>query len=317
MRVRGTARLLRCLGGAALVAAGLGGLAVAAGLAPPAGASPLNQPMVGMAATPDGHGYWLVAADGGIFTFGDAAFLGSRGGTLLTHSIVSIRSTSDGRGYWMAAADGSVFNFGDAAFFGNAASTSLSYPVVGMAPTPDGQGYWLVAADGGVFTDGDAAFLGSEGALGLAPNLAGFVFPFQHSSVALPPQTWSLDQGVDIGTIGGACGAGAVEVAVANGVVIQEGISGFGPAAPVMVVVEPGNLLNGRYFYYGHALPALVPVGASVSAGQPIAEVGCGIVGISTGPHLEIGTCLGGPCPAFSTSAYMEQLLLGTYLPLT
>jgi hypothetical protein len=36
------------------------------------GASHLNQPIVGMAATPDGRGYWLVAGDGGVFTFGDA-----------------------------------------------------------------------------------------------------------------------------------------------------------------------------------------------------------------------------------------------------
>ena len=30
-----------------------------------------------MAATPSGGGYWLVAADGGIFSFGSAAFYGS------------------------------------------------------------------------------------------------------------------------------------------------------------------------------------------------------------------------------------------------
>ncbi len=41
----------------------------------------LNQPIVGMAATPDGGGYWLVASDGGIFAFGDAPFWGSAGGT--------------------------------------------------------------------------------------------------------------------------------------------------------------------------------------------------------------------------------------------
>jgi hypothetical protein len=32
------------------------------------GAVPLNASIVGMAATADGHGYWLVVADGGIFT---------------------------------------------------------------------------------------------------------------------------------------------------------------------------------------------------------------------------------------------------------
>ena len=44
------------------------------------GGTRLNRPIVGMAATPDGGGYWLVAADGGIFTFGDARFYGSMGG---------------------------------------------------------------------------------------------------------------------------------------------------------------------------------------------------------------------------------------------
>jgi hypothetical protein len=32
-----------------------------------------------MAATPDGGGYWLTAADGGVFTFGDAPYDGSAG----------------------------------------------------------------------------------------------------------------------------------------------------------------------------------------------------------------------------------------------
>jgi hypothetical protein len=33
--------------------------------------------MVGMASSPDGKGYWLVAADGGVFAFGDAQFAGN------------------------------------------------------------------------------------------------------------------------------------------------------------------------------------------------------------------------------------------------
>ena len=44
------------------------------------GGNTLNKPMVGIASTPDGKGYWLVAADGGVFSFGDAGFYGSMGG---------------------------------------------------------------------------------------------------------------------------------------------------------------------------------------------------------------------------------------------
>ena len=47
----------------------------------------LSRPIVAMAATPDGKGYWLVASDGGIFTFGDAPFLGSTGGVVLNKPI--------------------------------------------------------------------------------------------------------------------------------------------------------------------------------------------------------------------------------------
>ena len=52
------------------------------------GGTKLNSPIVAMTATSSGEGYWLFAADGGVFAFGDAAFMGSAGGTKLARQVV-------------------------------------------------------------------------------------------------------------------------------------------------------------------------------------------------------------------------------------
>jgi murein DD-endopeptidase MepM/ murein hydrolase activator NlpD len=92
----------------------------------------------------------------------------------------------------------------------------------------------------------------------------------------------SIDQGVDFLAPGGT-----PLYAMGPGIIVQEGISGFGPNAPVLEIT--GGPLAGRFVYYGHAGPDTVPVGAHVVAGQQISIVGYGIVGISTAPHLEVG----------------------------
>jgi N-acetylmuramoyl-L-alanine amidase len=128
----------------------------------------LDAPIAGMAATPDGGGYWLVASDGGVFSFGTAVYHGSMGGSPLDAPIVGMAATPDGGGYWLVASDGGVFSFGTAAYEGSMGAKPLNAPVRGMAATPDGGGYWLVASDGGVFSFGTAAYEGSAAGAPLA-----------------------------------------------------------------------------------------------------------------------------------------------------
>jgi hypothetical protein len=163
------------------------------------GSRPLNAPIVGIAALPNGNGLYLVAADGGVFNFGSAHLYGSTyslGLTGLTGSrplnapIVGIAVDPQGTGYLLIAADGGVFNLGSAQFHGSTYSDGitglsglhpLNAPIVGgaFAPTVNGkQGYYLFAADGGVFNFGSAPYEGSDASVKLAmPIVGGFVFP--------------------------------------------------------------------------------------------------------------------------------------------
>jgi len=149
----------------------------AAGFYGSMGGHPLNQPVVGMAATPSDHGYWEVASDGGIFAFGDAGFYGSMGGHPLNQPIVGMAATADGKGYWEVASDGGIFAFGDAGFYGSMGGHPLNQPIVGMAATADGKGYWEVASDGGIFAFGDAGFSGSMGGHPLNAPVVGIAVP--------------------------------------------------------------------------------------------------------------------------------------------
>ena len=74
-----------------------------------------------MAATPSGRGYWLVASDGGIFTFGDGNFFGSAGAIRLNQPVVGMAAFGSDAGYWFVAKDGGIFSYGQAPFLGSPA----------------------------------------------------------------------------------------------------------------------------------------------------------------------------------------------------
>jgi hypothetical protein len=134
------------------------------GGAPDLGPEPgldLNAGVIDVAAHPSRDGYWLLGADGGVFTFGNAHFHGSAGAMTLNAPIVGMAAHPGGEGYWLVATDGGVFSFGDARFHGSTGGIPLASPILSIIATPSGEGYWLVAADGGVFSFGDARFFGS------------------------------------------------------------------------------------------------------------------------------------------------------------
>ncbi|TML42122.1 MAG: hypothetical protein E6G27_05520, partial [Actinobacteria bacterium] len=152
-------RVRAIVAGLALVAASGLGVVPGSGGAPALAQTGANPPPP--------FSYWLVAADGGVFSFGGMPYRGSAGSQHLTKPIVGMAAKATATGYWLVASDGGIFSYGDAGFFGSTGAIHLNKAIVGMAPTPSGLGYWLVASDGGIFTYGDAAFYGSTGNLHL------------------------------------------------------------------------------------------------------------------------------------------------------
>ena len=76
----------------------------------------LNAAIVGMVPTVDDNGYFIVAADGGVFTFGDAKFEGSSPsiGGCPGGAAVAVMPDGAGNGYSVVTAGGYVTAFGDA-----------------------------------------------------------------------------------------------------------------------------------------------------------------------------------------------------------
>jgi peptidoglycan hydrolase CwlO-like protein len=146
---------------------------------------------------------------------------------------------------------------------------------------------------------------GSASAPSAGPG--GFVFPLPKGSVG-GPGSWTPDDGVDMAAPGDT-----PEYAVCSGTIVGHGIGGFGPWAPIL---HCDSAVGGySYVYYGHAGPAnQLPIGTHVGAGEVMSSIGPGIVGISTGPHIEIGFCdsSGNPLGP-GTAGTMMSLLQSSY----
>jgi hypothetical protein len=102
----------------------------------------------------------MVAADGGVFTFGDARFRGSTGAMRLSSPVASM--TAGRTGYWLVARDGGIFAFG-VPFVGSLPGLGAQALPQGVRirALPDGRGYYILGQNGSVFTFGTARFFGS------------------------------------------------------------------------------------------------------------------------------------------------------------
>ena len=117
------------------------------------------------------NGYWLVASDGGIFSF-HAPFYGSMGAKPLNKPIVGMAADPVTGGYWLVASDGGIFSF-HAPFYGSGPGFATQFgdvrfatPVIGMGAQAAGKGYWIVSAGGGVLPL-QVPFLGSAAGIPL------------------------------------------------------------------------------------------------------------------------------------------------------
>ncbi len=201
---------------------------------------------------PAPRGYWLVGSDGGIFSFGAAAFHGSMGGVPLQRPVVGITPTITRDGYWLVASDGGIFSFGDAGFYGSVPGLgihpagsgvphSLDAPIVGMVPSINRRGYFMVGSDGGVFAFGDAQFEGSCPGIGGCAGTAVAVMP-DHTGNGY----WLVTNTGGVYTFGDApfYGApGTQSVPVVNAVATPDG-SGYWLLYANGVVANFGDAVN-------------------------------------------------------------------------
>ena len=262
--------------------------------------------------------YWLVASDGGIFSFGSAPFYGSTGGTVLNKPIVGMAPTPDGGGYWLVASDGGIFSYGDAQFYGSTGSMTLNKPIVGMAPTPDGKGYWLVASDGGIFSYGDAQFYGSTGSIDLNKPVVGMsatpsgqgywlvasdggIFSYGDAQFHGSTGSLALNKPV-IGMITGPNGAGYFLVASDGGIFSFGSAPFYGSLGGLPLknpIVTATAITDGSGYWFSDSAGLVSNFGSAKYYGSAPSPLNRPIVGMADAPGN--GSFVGGTYP---TGAY-------------
>jgi peptidoglycan hydrolase-like protein with peptidoglycan-binding domain len=211
----------------------------------------LASPVVGMAQTSNGAGYWLVAEDGGVFGY-NAPFFGSAASFPHARPAVAMGATADGGGYWIVTDDGAVYSFGSAQYYGGLTNLRLSAPITDLIPTAGGHGYWLIAKDGGVFSFGDAGFFGSTGGMRLNAPV-----------VSMAPTAdgggyWLVARDGGVFSFGSAAFHGSTGGMRLNAPVI--GMAAANAGAGYWLVAEDGGVFSfGSAPFYGSAVGALQP----------------------------------------------------------
>ncbi len=174
----------------------------------------LDAPIVGMVPSSTGHGYFMVASDGGVFAFGDAHFEGSCPGIGGCYgAAVSVMPDNSGNGYWLVTNKGAVYAFGNAPAYGSPPPETV--PVVSAVATPDGHGYWILYSNGAVFAAGDAVDMGAPVGYVNSYNPATAVFP-----TADGRGYWVAAARGDVFSYGDAPYMGSMAAAGLNGLII-------------------------------------------------------------------------------------------------